>query len=79
MYRSAVEGRGRYGYVQQSRRQDLTSTSAECWRLSAVRFAVGKLTPRDPGTFHTGSDAHTEVNGTASYKARPPPENAYLI
>ena len=29
MYRSAVEGRGRYGYVQQSRRQDLTSTSAE--------------------------------------------------
>ena len=36
MYRSAVEGRGRYGYVQQSRRQDLTSTSAECWRLSAL-------------------------------------------
>ena len=39
-----------------------------------VRFAVGKLTPRDPGTFRTGSDAHTEVNGTASYKTRPPPE-----
>ena len=80
MYRSAVEGRGRYGYVQQSSRQDLTSTSAECWRLSAgFRFAVGKLTPRDPGTFRTGSDAQTEVNGTASYKTRPPPGNAHLI
>ena len=78
MYRSAVEGRGRYGYVQQSRRQDLTSTSAVNWRLSAIRFAVGKSTPRDPGTIRTGSDARTGGNGTASY-IQSPPKNAYLI
>ena len=44
-----------------------------------VRFAVGKLTPRDPGTIRTGSDAHTEVNGTASYKPGRLQKNAHLI
>ena len=49
----AVEGRPHdTGYVQQSRRQDLTiHLCRKYWRLShRVRFAVGKLTTRDPGT-----------------------------
>ena len=69
MYHSAVEGRGSTVMCKQSRRQDLTSTSAECWRLSAGLGS--QLVNRHPETQGPSEQAVTpeqEVNGTASYK-----------
>ena len=60
LYRSAVEGRGRYGYVQT---ESPAGLNIHLCRMLAtkrrVRFAVGKSTPRDPGTIRTSSDART--------------------
>ena len=68
------------GVSKQSRRQDLTIHLCRILQATkrGIRFAVGKSTPRDPGT--NPSKAVTPHDSGKWYDlfTRPPPGNAHL-